>query len=110
MEVALGVREGVAVPLADRDIVTVVLALREGEADAVFVCVEPKDWLGEPVGERDADTDGVTEGGTHELSTTEPASPAAPAVPPPTLAKALKAAIGQEALRNEEPPPPLAGT
>ena len=56
---------------------------------AVFVCVEPYDWLGELVGDRVGETVGVADGGTHELRTTLPAAPAVFAAPPPTLAKAL---------------------
>ena len=47
----------------------------------------------------EADAVDVAVGSTHERRMMEPAPPAAPAVPPPTLAKALKAAIGQETLR-----------
>ena len=72
--------------------------------------MEPKDWLGELVGDSDGDLLGVDDGGTQELRMTEPAPPAVFAAPPPTLMKLEKAALGQLKLTKLLPPPPLPGT
>ena len=81
----------------------------ERDREAVFVCVEPNDWLGELDGDRDGKTLGVDDGGTQELRMTEPAPPAAPAAPPPAKVNAEKAARGQLRLTKLLPPPPLPG-
>ena len=81
----------------------------ERDREAVLVCVDPNDWLGELDGDRDGETLVVNDGGTQELRMTEPAPPAAPAAPPPAKVNAEKAARGQLRLTKLLPPPPLPG-
>ena len=104
--VALTVRLAVMLALTERLAVTVELAATLGDV----VRLEPKDWLGDEEGEMEADAVGVAVGSTQERRMMEPVAPAVPPGVLPRMRASDMLAIGQEALKKEEPPPPLAGT